>query len=72
MAGAGLSAYREKQHAEATRKRIPMLNEYSVAFAALEAHHGRIKRTGPARHHTLWLRLTALELAPSLFAVVAE
>lgn len=43
---------------------------HAIARAELASQHGRIKQTGQAWHHSLWLRKVHLDAHSSLFTVV--
>lgn len=65
---AGLSCAIERAHLDETRKRVTRLRTYRIASANLKPSHGVYAQTSRDwRHHTMWLRQTALEAAPTLF-----
>lgn len=68
---AGLSCAVEPVLLEETRRRVTRLRAHTVASATLTPDHGVHKQTGrDRRHHTMWLRRTALEAAPTLFTAI--
>jgi hypothetical protein len=52
------------------RDSVSRLGEHHVASATLTAADGKIEQTGAPGHHSLWLRLMALQNAPSVFKVL--